>query len=102
MFYSYLFIIYKYLFDNLQLGFKYFLLFREFLVYILFRQKSIMHPAKLQVSNMINVYIFVLAVLVCQTVSDSDHGDATINYNSETFDAALEDSKLFVMFYAPW
>ena len=51
---------------------------------------------------MINVYIFVLAVLVCQTVSDSDHGDATINYNSETFDAALEDSKLFVMFYAPW
>lgn len=51
---------------------------------------------------MINVYIFVLAVLVCQTVSDSDHGDATINYNSETFDDALEDSKLFVMFYAPW
>ena len=48
------------------------------------------------------MYVFVLAVLVCQTVSDSDHGDATINYNSETFDAALEESKLFVMFYAPW
>lgn len=46
--------------------------------------------------------IFVLAILFCQVAPDSDHGDAVINYTSEDFDAALEQSKLFVMFYAPW
>lgn len=52
--------------------------------------------------NMQNVCIFVLAILLCKVASDSDHGDAVINYTSEDFDAALEQSKLFVMFYAPW
>jgi hypothetical protein len=48
------------------------------------------------------VYIFVLAILFQQVLTDSDHGDAVISYTSDDFDAALDKTKHFVMFYAPW
>ncbi|XP_048730361.2 thioredoxin domain-containing protein 5-like [Ostrea edulis] len=48
------------------------------------------------------VYIFVLAILFQQVLTDSDHGDAVISYTAEDFDDALDKAKHFVMFYAPW
>lgn len=49
--------------------------------------------------------VFVWLSVICFTgfVLSDDHGDNSVSYNKESFDAAIaKDEILFVMFYAPW
>jgi len=53
---------------------------------------------------MANVFILCFVAFVCygSVYTDDSHGEIAVNFDKETFDAAVETERLFVMFFAPW